>query len=134
MGDLNPPPPPPPASGALEPKSSVSTNFTISAWCSPGLEQDLLITNQLLYQLSYGLSGLEGNLNSRPDDYKSTALPTELCQHIYHGEGGDSDPRYVNLWVFKTSAFNHSATSPLLMGSTEVQTYDQLINSQLLYH
>ena len=48
----------PPRREALEPKSSVSTNFTILAlWCP------------------------KRDLNSRPTDYKSVALPAELLGH-----------------------------------------------------
>ena len=45
----------PPRIAALEPKSSVSTNSTILAHGAPTRTRtaDLLITNQLLYQLSY---------------------------------------------------------------------------------
>ena len=45
----------PPRLAALEPKSSVSTNFTISAYGAPRETRtpDPLITNQLLYHLSY---------------------------------------------------------------------------------
>ncbi len=51
---------------------------------------DLLITNQLLYRLSYisvftfwGFSIAILSNNRRPTDYESVALPAELHQHIY---------------------------------------------------
>lgn len=65
---------------------------------------DLLITNQVLCQLSYvSIWSCKGDLNPRPADYKAAALPTELLQHGAPGETRTPDKRIKNPPLYQLS-------------------------------
>ncbi len=63
-------------------------------WCGAGdwtRTHNLLITNQLLCQLSYtGVWCLEVESNHRQTDFQSVALPTELSRHIWRPKTGSN--------------------------------------------
>ena len=66
---------------------------SVRIWCSASCgagdwtwTHNLLITNQLLCQLSYtGMWCLEVESNHRQRDFQSLALPTELSRHWFFG-------------------------------------------------
>ena len=73
---------------------------------------DLLITRQLLYQLSYvGIWSGQRDSNSRHSAWRADALPLSYTRKWRRG--WDSNPRCVAAsLVFKTSSLNRSDTSP----------------------
>ena len=85
------------------------TLFDIPKKPNGGLGQnrtaDTRIFNPLLYRLSYLAIGSDKKwcrkkeLNPRPSDYKSAALPTELFRHFDDVFGGESGTRTPDLRI-----------------------------------
>ena len=75
--------------------------------------RDLLITSQLLYQLSY-TGKLVGVVGFEPTtSWSQTKRTTKLCYTPTGGKGGiRTHGRVSPTLVFKTRALNHSATFP----------------------